>query len=205
MNHRILKVIVFATATLTLVVCSNKEHLVNSDETASIVSSSLVYGGQTYKTVVIGKQTWMAENLNFKTSAGSWCYGGADSNCTIYGRLYNYDTAMTVCPVGWHLPGVAEWDTLEAVAGVNKLVNLKSKTMWKPKSGTDSLGFTALPGGYRDSTIYLYGGEFGYWWTATSSGKSDAFSRNMYFTGVGVFHGLSLQSYGFSVRCLKNS
>jgi len=94
--------------------------------------------GQTYRYVKIGSQTWMAENLNYNTrdGEGSWCNNDDPYNCTIYGRLYDWATAMDidayynenmwggsdvkhrgVCPVGWHLPSRREWGDLAIYAG----------------------------------------------------------------------------------------
>jgi len=82
--------------------------------------------GKTYKTVTIGTQVWMAENLNFETTEGSWCYKNQAANCQKYGRLYNYTTVQIVCPTGWHLPTYTEYDALKTyvggeVAGFSKL------------------------------------------------------------------------------------
>lgn len=79
--------------------------------------------GHTYKTVVIGKQVWMAENLNFNT-ANSWC-----NKCETYGRLYTYDAALKACPSGWHLPTDSEWATLTNYTGGENLCKFQLKSI----------------------------------------------------------------------------
>jgi len=124
-------------------------------------SSSVVTSGtfkddrdsKTYKYVVIGTKTWMADNLNYATE-GSLCYDATEANCTTYGRLYAWSTAKTACPSGWHLPDDAEWTTLINFVGTAAGKKLKSISGWNSNgNGTDDYGFSALPGGYRNQPI----------------------------------------------------
>ncbi|MEX2593319.1 MAG: fibrobacter succinogenes major paralogous domain-containing protein [Anditalea sp.] len=129
--------------------------------------------GQVYKTVQIGIHTWMAENLNYEPEY-SWCYGEDPANCEKYGRLYSWNTALTVCPDGWHLPSRAEWEILAHYLGGWEIAGgkMKSTTGWDPPNtgATNESGFSALPGGLGESVSpdnYYYRREAsGKWWGA---------------------------------------
>ena len=169
---------------------------------------SVSYGGKTYKTVVIGGKRWMAENLNYQTSSGSWCYDNDNSNCDKYGRLYDWETAMTVCPAGFHLPSRQEWNNLVAAAGGDRKAGkkLKAKSSWNKKgNGMDDYGFSALPGGRRYSDgSFNYAGNLGFWWTATEYDSGSAYLRGMGYDGDYVGKDDFDKSIGYSVRCVED-
>ena len=132
--------------------------------------------GQKYKTVKIGNQVWMAENLNFKTE-DSYCYEDKDENCTKYGRLYTWDVARKACPAGWHLPSEDEFDLLTyAVRGkLSTGMMLKSKTGWENGgNGVDSVGFSALPAGFRNDGG-RYSGHTTMFWSSTLVDRENAY------------------------------
>jgi uncharacterized protein (TIGR02145 family) len=166
---------------------------------------------KTYKTVVIGNRTWMAENLNYQTQRGSWCYKNKADSCKKYGRLYDWKTARTVCPAGWRLPSYQDWDNLTAMAGAYKIAGkkLKSKSGWNENgNGTDNYGFSALPGGSRFSDGgFDIAGNHGYWWTDAgySNNNNFAYNRGMGHGDDYVYEGSNHKSYGFSVRCVADS
>jgi len=81
-----------------------------------------------YKTVTLGNQIWMAENLHFKTSKDCWYYKNDSINCKKFGRLYTWEMAKEACPVGWHLPSKAEFDTLIKFLGGDSVAGAKIKS-----------------------------------------------------------------------------
>ena len=110
---------------------------------------------QVYKTVTIGEQIWMAENLNYKYKAGtySFCYNDSTKYCNLYGRLYAYDVKnVQICPEGWHLPDSVEWKNL---IGEKLNESLKADSSWrvwqgKPTDGTNETGFSVYASGYKN-------------------------------------------------------
>jgi uncharacterized protein (TIGR02145 family) len=165
--------------------------------------------GQTYKTVTIGTQTWMAQNINYKTDS-SWCYKNADSNCVKYGRLYYWNTAKTVCPNGWKLPDTADWNRLVVTVGGEKIggKKLKSKSGWyENRNGTDDFGFSLLPSGFgypnADDTFCDIGGG-GYWWTATVCADGFACVRELSYHLDNVSEFLGGGGEAYSVRCVAD-
>jgi len=172
--------------------------------------------GKNYKTVSIGSQTWLAENLNYKAK-NSKCYNDVSENCNIYGRYYNWNTAMKACPKGWHLPSNAEWDNLyRYVDGTNGTdspyespdagKHLKANSGWndfngKPGNGLDSYGFTALPGGSHTGKFNL-AGDNGYWWSASEGEDSNAYYRFMLKESSGAGWNNKTKSLLLNVRCV---
>jgi uncharacterized protein (TIGR02145 family) len=176
--------------------------------------------GRKYRTVEIFGKRWMAENLNYRTDS-SWCYKNADSNCAKYGRLYNWTAAMNACPAGWYLPSRSEWSRLsDSIDSTGK--RLKTKSGWKDDgNGTDEYGFSALPGGSRNSAGEFRGGGFGgWWWTSTEGiGRDDdgakrwarvdirnfAFRMNIDPRYYGLHYDTEgpAKSHGNSVRCVQ--
>jgi len=189
--------------------------------------------GNTYKTVIIGTQTWMAENLRTtKYNDGStipnvtdtitWSsqpkgayadYNNNPSNSNTYGKLYNYYAvvdARKLCPTGWHVPTYAEWKTLISYLGGDSVAGGKLKkidtTHWSATITTadSTTGFNAIPGGFRDTGGTFKGiGNYGIWWGSTAD-SSGALGRIIGSDDSGIYRLVSGMSSGFSVRCVKD-
>ena len=167
--------------------------------------------GKVYKTVKIGTQTWMAKNLNY-SSGNSWCYEDSSSNCTKYGRLYDWETAKKVCPSGWHLPTDTEWTTLTANLGGEDAAGKKMKSTngWNDYEGQNGNGinsgaFAGLPGGSRYGIgIFSNIGSIGEWWSSSEYDDLNAWYRGLYNSSdkLGIFNYYKV--VGLSVRCIRN-
>lgn len=167
--------------------------------------------GQRYKTVRIGTQTWMAENLNYNVSPGSWVYDNNPSNAAIYGRLYNWNTAKKVCPPGWHLPSDAEWNILITYlrtkgAPGNQMKEAGTSNWLAPNDGaTNSSGFSALPGGdcnYKGQ--FFRKGNSAYFWSSSSGNLDHAWYRCLDNTSNSVSQDQQYIGQGYSIRCVKD-
>ncbi len=199
------------------------------------INPNIIYGwltdprdGHIYRTVAMGSQTWLGQDLNYKSDS-SWCYHDSESYCPVYGRLYKWTAAMAigqtfdtsrwggsdvghqgVCPSGWHIPSDAEWHTLTAVIldSATAAAKLKSATGWGGStSGTDAYGFHLLPGGIRNLNgfILYFGTDADFWsstessYFATKAGVMGMFTDNPYpHSTAGV------KDLGQSLRCLRN-
>ena len=161
-----------------------------------------------FKTKKIGEQTWMAENLNCDVGV-SKCYADDPACCAKYGRLYDWSTALTACPSGWHLPSNAEWDALMTAVGGSGTAGtkLKATSGWNDDgNGTDDYEFSALPGGNGNSGGGSFSnvGYYGRWWSATEGLSDYAIIRYMDYSGSYVRTDYGGESYLFSVRCVQD-
>jgi len=195
-------------------------------------------GFSTAQTVTIGNQVWMTKNLNVdkfrngdpilvvKTDeewlkAGenkqpAWCYYNNDpANGEKYGKLYNWyavNDPRGLAPIGYHIPSDDEWTTLVGFLGRDgKAGNeMKSKNGWSSEgNGTNSSGFSGLPGGSRSSYDgngrFESVGESGNWWSSTESRPTiNAWKTGLYSGSVGVGSSSVNQEEGNSVRCIKD-
>jgi OmpA-OmpF porin, OOP family len=181
--------------------------------------------GKEYKTVKIGTQIWMAENLAFKTDSGCFVYDNKESNLTTYGYLYNWDIATKACPTGWHLPSDDEWIALAVYLGDTELgiakvkgnaayssdgiaTKLKGLSDWSASdsTATNQFGFSALPGGQRTvKSVYENAGYYTEWWSSTEyKGNWGSWYMMIHYSASGIMRGVSDKKMGNSVRCLKN-
>ena len=183
------------------------------------------------QTVTIGTQVWTSKNLNVSTyrngdvipqvqdeqawaklTTGAWCYYNNDSsNGTKYSKLYNWYAVHDprgLAPNGYHIPTDEEWKKLTDYLGGESGAGTKMKSTsgWNNNgNGTNSSGFSGLPGGYRtnDGTFDDIG-DFGLWWSSTESDTYDAWTRYLGYDGGYVYRGYDNKGGGFSVRCLRD-
>ena len=200
-------------------------------------NSALSYGSMTdqngnlYKTIIIGGQEWMAENLRARTyrngivipinndtalttAACGWYDNDSTTYACPYGRLYNWyavASSNNICPVGWHVPSDAEWTTLVNQLGGLSVAGGEMKSnsgyYWPNPLGIgyNSSGFSGLPGGFHfGGTLFDFIGEQGYWWSSTENNTGGAIYRYLVDVGGSAHISSSPKNHGVSVRCLRD-
>ena len=192
------KLYYLVTGFCVLLFCANPANNKSTPATGTVTDID----GIVYKTVTIGTQVWMAENLkttrlndgtaialvtddsawdSLTTPGRCWNYNDSTSNKKTYGALYNWYVVNSgkLAPAGWHVPTDSEWSIIITYAGgdsmaAGKLKEVGTMHWFPPNTGaTNEFGFSALPGGYRDGYgIFIGPGNYGYWWSSTPSTAS---------------------------------
>ena len=185
--------------------------------------SQIEYAGKTYNTVQIGNQCWLKENLDVGTRINGsqnqtnnstiekYCYHNDPNNCNTYGGLYQWDETMQyvttegaqgICPVGWHIPTYAEFQTLKAAVN-NDGNSLKAIGQGTGSgAGTNTSGFSALLAGWGGNFAYL--GIQGVIWSSTELSATNATDLIVFYNSNGIALGNDVKQAGFSVRCIKD-
>lgn len=195
--------------------------------------SSIIYEGKTYSAVEIGTQCWLKDNLNVGTQINGsepqnytntiiekYCYDDLESNCDIYGALYQWSEMMQgsttpgdqgICPQGWHVPTDAEWKALADYLGGDSIAGGKIKksgiNLWKsPNTGaTNESGFTALPGGNHDiPDKFLNLLTTATLWSSSQGEATVAWYRSLYYSSESLGRYSGQKTTGSSVRCIKD-
>jgi len=185
--------------------------------------------GDGSKTVKIGKQVWMAENLDVETyrngdsipqvkspeaweklKTGAWCYFENKTEYGLkYGKLYNWyavNDPRGLAPEGFHIPSDKEWEQLNADVEEEVGASLKSKKGWKEnKLASNHTGFSAIPGGYRVSKgPFIHEGILACFWSSTSKTPIEAWGRTLKYDYVDMGRDAGNKGSGLSVRCIED-
>lgn len=164
-----------------------------------------VRDSQVYRTVQIGEQVWMAQNLNYSIE-GSFCFSNNSSYCNTGGRLYQWSLARNVCPNGWHLPDTTDFGILRDFAEQNNGGISVGNSL---KSGkNDVFGFAGLVnGGYQtgpNGKFSQYERQF--YWTDTADAENEDYAEVRYLekTGNYLAYETFRKTWSLSVRCIKD-
>jgi len=196
------------------------EETIKVKEMSKMQDTFVDKAGKSYKIVEIGGLVWMAENLDYNAIGSEYypkkCYKDGRTRAE-YGKLYDWKTAKTACPEGWHLPSNDEWKNLVDAVGGDKIAGkkLKSKSGWefnkkKNRSGNGECeedGFNALPGGFRKSNgEYKDFDCYGRWWSATEveSDTNNSYAQSMSYQTESCTSDDYNKSCLFSVRYVKD-
>ena len=210
--------LVFGVCLIVAYGCKKEDDISDTQNNEKIVDSD----GNIYHAVVIGSQTWLVENLRTtKYNNGDqipttnpiildvsdegekaefqWAYNGNEEFASTYGRLYTWHVisdSRGICPKGWHVPTLTEWNKLIEYLGGDELADEKLK---------DTKGFNAKLGGYRYYTDFFLGLESTTcWWTSTKEDDEYAYRVILSNEDNALDVSYLFGSYGMAIRCIKD-
>ena len=168
-------------------------------------------GNRAYKTVYINCQRWLAENLSRTVGCdGHYDYPDGDqNNVAAYGLLYDWSTANCMCPTGWHLPSIAEFEALLNYVNEHRtsasafLALAADSDAWTSKKGNDDFGFAALPAGERLGNSFANFGKGAFFWASDKKTMYNAY-RLRVSSGATNADGTDTTGSFLSVRCIQN-
>lgn len=165
----------------------------------AVLFSTGVLFSQKIETINLGEQVWMKRNMDVLADSATYCFNGDTTYCKIFGRLYDWETAMSVCPHGFRLPSDEDWEKLIKFCGGNNIAGYK--LMVGGESGFDVL----LGGNYNaNSDIFSYQFRQAYFWSSTPFSETAAWMRHFINERTNVNRSTVKKHYYFSVRCIKN-
>jgi len=157
--------------------------------------------GKTYKTVKIGDQVWLAENLAFKMEKGCWAYKNEEESAKKFGYMYDWNSAVKAAPAGWHLPSKEEFETLLKNTGANHEESYKALI-----EGGSSKFEAILAGWYSPGDSPFVGPDGTYFWSATEYSQA----KYAYNLGVSPYDpkkagvGSIEKTQGYYIRLVKD-
>lgn len=157
--------------------------------------------GHRYKTVTMGEQTWMAENLAYKTDSGA-CHAFGDDKryVPLYGYLYSWETALKACPNGWRLPDTADYSYM-----LHTLNITDSITAYKELSVNGSSGFNVLNGGVGKGKQFITNEVHqAAFWLSTENDRKTAYTvYKSEFLTQSIEVEYDYKKNKFAIRCIK--
>lgn len=212
----------------------NIESFTTKKQTTYVTGKVTDIDGNTYRTVKIGNQWWMAENLKVTRyrngdsipnvtdptdwailSTGAYCDNENNvNNGSIYGHLYNWhaiNDSRNMAPLGWHVPSIEEYQNLIDILGGDSVAGGKMKSIgtlyWdSPNTGaTNESGFSALPAGARSCAINFRGlGNEAFFWSSTELEGNRVLYIKMVSDSTWTKRIIAMKEFGISVRCVKD-
>jgi len=162
-----------------------------------------------YKTIKIGNQIWFAENFAYQPTTGKYWKQDNDSSNLIYGYFYDWETAKKICPVGWHLPTIEDWEQLiNTVGNPTSAGKLKSKEYWEsPNFGaTNESGFNAVPAGCINlyNVLFCVKGQYSNMWANKEYGSQFAYYIELNHKTAAASQQACDKKFGLTVRYIKD-